>query len=248
MLIWGSGHKDVRADITDTSVCPQCRRTNNFSVVVDYDYSHMYWLFKSIKNVSTSLVCKECGHAQALDKQRQGQLYSNLGGNPIPFMDRFGAAVLVLLVAAGIAYGYLSQAGRDDSGVVVRSGTIDAFDIRIGDCYDDSEAANGEEAVEISGVFVRPCAEPHDYEVFAVFDLELASYPGGDAVSEMAWDGCLAQFEPFVGRDYETSSLDIQWLSPTAESWSALNDREVVCAVYDLEENKLLDSMQGSGI
>ncbi len=90
MLIWGSGHKTIRESVTDNSVCAGCGRANGFSVVVDYDYSHIYWLFKSVKNVQTSLVCENCGHAQGVDSQRKSDLFAKLGGNPIPFMDRFG--------------------------------------------------------------------------------------------------------------------------------------------------------------
>jgi len=34
---------------------------------------------------------------------------------------------------------------------------------------------------------------------------------------------------------------------PTIESWQQ-NDREVVCAVYDMEENKLVGSVQGRSL
>lgn len=47
--------------------------------------------------------------------------------------------------------------------------------------------------------------------------------------------------DAFVGRDYESSSLDIMTLFPTIESW-AQNDREVICAVYDMNATKLVGS------
>ena len=76
-----------------------------------------------------------------------------------------------------------------------------------------------------------------------MFDVSMASYPE-DAMADMAHDACLERFAEFVGRDYESSSLDIATLYPSHESW-AQNDREVVCAVYDVDTKKLTGSVKG---
>lgn len=65
---------------------------------------------------------------------------------------------------------------------------------------------------------------------------------------EIAFDACLDRFEPFVGRDYETSALDIYPIYPTRQGWKSFDDREVICALYDLEANKLLGTMKGSRV
>ena len=244
MFIWGSGHNTVQKSVTDNCICSGCGGTNNLSVVVDYDYSHIYWIFKSVKNVRTSLVCENCGHAQDADDQKKSDLFEKLGGNPIPFMDRFGGVVLVLIFAGAVAYGFLSEASRDSSGAIDRSGRVDAFDIRLGDCFNDSASA-GAEISDIDGV---SCASPHDNEVFAVFDLDLKMFPEGDAITDIALDACVQRFEPFVGRDYSSSSLDVTAMFPTRQSWNELNDREIVCALYDIDLKKLQGSMRESGI
>ena len=82
-------------------------------------------------------------------------------------------------------------------------------------------------------------------EAFAVFDVDVASFPGDDEIADLAFDACLERFEPFVGRDYESSSLDVYALYPTQDSWNHHNDREVVCAVFDMEANKLTGSVAG---
>jgi hypothetical protein len=92
-----------------------------------------------------------------------------------------------------------------------------------------------------------PCSEPHDNEAYASFDLSLPSYPEADGMYEMAFEACVERFETFVGRDYQSSTLDIYTLYPTADGW-AQNDREVVCAVFDMEEDKLVGSVRGTGI
>ena len=100
---------------------------------------------------------------------------------------------------------------------------------------------------EVDSVPGVPCSKPHDNEVYAVFDVTAASFPG-DGMADMAHEACLERFEAFVGRDYESSSLDIASLYPSRESWSGQNDREVVCAVYDIDAKKLTGSVKGLGL
>ena len=135
---------------------------------------------------------------------------------------------------------HFMQADRDATGAIVDAGSVDAFQMRVGDCFDDGSTFDDDEVDSVPGV---PCTSPHDNEVYAVFDVTASSFPG-DAMGDMAHEGCLQRFEAFVGTDYESSSLDIATLYPSAESWRE-NDREVVCAVYDIEAAKLTGSVKG---
>ena len=152
---------------------------------------------------------------------------------------------IIGIAIAGGAYLINSamQADRDDSGAIVSEGAVDAFHMRVGDCFDDGStfAADDDEVNSVPGV---PCAKPHDNEVYAVFDLTTASFPG-DGMADLAHEGCLERFTAFVGRDYESSSLDIAALYPTHDSWHGQDDREVVCAVYDVDAKKLTGSVKG---
>ncbi len=74
----------------------------------------------------------------------------------------------------------------------------------------------------------------------------MSSYPQYD-IAEISEASCIDRFESYVGRDYETSALDVVTMYPTAESW-AQNDREVVCALYDMSGEKLVGSVRDSGI
>ena len=157
--------------------------------------------------------------------------------------------VLPLVVVAGVSgYSYFTEAHRDADGTIDGSGRIDAFDIRVGDCFNDRAASASDDYQEVSSVGAVPCSEPHDNEVYAVFDVSLAEFPGLDAMSDLAVEECVRRFEGFVGRDYQSSSLDVNPLYPTVEGWTALGDREIVCAVYDMELNKLTGSARGTGI
>ena len=148
-----------------------------------------------------------------------------------------------VVVMGYLAYGAVTNADRDDSGAIVGEGTINAFHMRVGDCFDNSSAFD-EEVSDLPGV---PCSEPHDYETYAVFDVSINSYPSEESMSELAYESCLDRFDPFVGTDYDSSILEIITLYPTDESWQQ-DDREIVCALYDMNEEKLVGSTQGSGI
>ncbi len=118
------------------------------------------------------------------------------------------------------------------------------FSLEVGNCFDD-EAAPGSEPTELSSVPIVECAEPHDNEVFALFDLADGDFPGQSTVETSAFEGCVERFEAFVGLSYEESSLGLYPIYPTSGSWDQ-GDREVVCAVYDSTLAKIEGSVQGS--
>lgn len=152
--------------------------------------------------------------------------------------------VVYVAAALGFAiYGAASNVDRDSAGAIVGEGTVDPFELRVGDCFDDPNELSD----EVSSLKGLPCADPHDNETFAVFDLTIDSYPADDLMAELAHQACLERFEPFVGRDYDSSSLDVLSLFPSAESWRE-NDREVICAVYDVDANKLEGTARGTGL
>ena len=130
-------------------------------------------------------------------------------------------------------------------------GNIDVFQIQPGDCFNDMFSGNetsGDGTIEVANVSATPCLEPHDDEAYAAFDLDLAAFPGLDEMGALAESACLERFEAFVGKNYEASLLDIHLLFPTRETWTQRGDREVVCAVYNLGGQKLVGSMEGSGM
>lgn len=149
-----------------------------------------------------------------------------------------------ILAAIGFAiYGATMEADRDSTGAIIGEGTVDAFNVRVGDCFNDSESLD-EEINSLPGV---PCSEPHDNEANAVLDLTVENYPEGEAMSDLANQSCMNRFEEFVGMDYNSSSLDIFAIYPSVDSWKQ-DDREVVCAVYDMNAEKLVGSMKGRAL
>mgnify|MGYP001826329218 CR=1 FL=1 len=157
--------------------------------------------------------------------------------------------LIYALIGLGvITYNVSTQADRDGAGAIVAEGSVDAFTIQLGDCFDNTSSLASEEIGEVSNLPGVPCSQPHDNEVFAIFDLDQPAFPGSEEISELSFLSCLDRFESFVGVDYESSSLDITALYPSKESWSRQGDREVVCAVYDMNDGKLTGSAKNSGI
>lgn len=156
------------------------------------------------------------------------------------------------LVVASLALllGACSDDGpaRDDEGSIAEEGNLNAFSLRVGDCFNDPdglEVGTQSTVLELPAV---PCSQPHDNEVFALIDLEGGDddYPGTEPVRSIGADRCLGEFEAYVGIAYEDSVLEFDpYLYPTAETWSA-GDREIVCAVYNLDLAPLTGSVKGS--
>jgi hypothetical protein len=122
------------------------------------------------------------------------------------------------------------EAVRDDkTSEVTEAGQADVFTIAVGDCFNDVDAE------EISEVPVVPCDQPHDYEAYSAFDLAGDEFPGDEAVTQQAGDGCTPPFAEFNGVGYDDSTLYLGYLLPTEDSWNEQADREVLCYIY--EEN-----------
>jgi hypothetical protein len=148
---------------------------------------------------------------------------------------------VALITSAGLA---CSPAERGDSGAIETAGSLDAFAMRVGDCFDD-RTLGADEVSDVPGV---PCTTAHDNEVFAVFDVALDKWPGSDRVNEIGDEECLERFDAAIGAEYEESVLYITTLTPSQGSWDQMSDREVICIAYHMELEKLTGSVLGSGM
>ncbi|MBA2336330.1 MAG: septum formation family protein [Acidimicrobiia bacterium] len=152
--------------------------------------------------------------------------------------SRWGGLLRVAVVAALFLFG----------GGFVRSlidpGT-DVQDLAIGDCFQEFEGT------EISRVETVDCAEPHVYEVIANIELPDGPYPGEGQISEVGFERCLPEFQPYVGSEYETSVWYVTPLVPLDESWP--DDRIVTCLVLQAhptnpnEPGTVTGSARGAG-
>ncbi|MEL7208904.1 MAG: septum formation family protein [Actinomycetota bacterium] len=141
--------------------------------------------------------------------------------------------MVVILASSGCA---LANGGDGGSG-----GDTQAFDLVLGDCF------NAPGSAEVERVTVVACSEEHDFEIFHTFELDDGAYPGAEQLEDQWIQGCLAQFEGFVGSTFDESALDISAIFPTRESWNELGDREVLCSVTAVDGTPRSSSAAGSG-
>jgi hypothetical protein len=125
--------------------------------------------------------------------------------------------------------------------LVAACGSEVAAQAEVGECF---QAPDPNEPVgELDKV---DCAEPHDHEVFAKFELPDGDFPGEDGVQQQAEEGCLERFEGYVGESYEESPYGIFPIRPSEQSWNDADDREVICAITTLDGTKLEESVRSS--
>jgi hypothetical protein len=152
-----------------------------------------------------------------------------------------GLAIAALIVAGawlvvGISAVVLGMLGdltgdaeRDESGAVSEKSDQSVLRIRAGDCF--NTPALGEDGTDVATVTAVPCAEPHDFEAYKVFDLTGEEYPGDDRSNQLAAEGCLAAFHDFVGLPYGRSELEPYYFAPRSRTWDLFDDRGVTCFI-----------------
>lgn len=155
--------------------------------------------------------------------------------SPVRLLVLGCAGVLLVLVAnAVIGLIYLgSQVStiRDAGGSPPPGGTVNVFDLRVGDCFDEPAANPDGTVVEL---IARDCAMAHTAELIAIVQVpDAAAYPGADAVAASAEAQCGPAFVSYVGTTPEASIYGVAWYSVTEKGWKG-GDRAIDClAVAD---------------
>lgn len=115
-------------------------------------------------------------------------------------------------------------------------------DLKVGDCVilNDPEATVAESVKKID------CSEPHEDEVFHIFQADLSQRPSDEALFDYADEVCTPQFEAYVGTAYEDSSLFTWSFIPLQDAWDD-GDRQITCMVSPLD-GLLESSVKNSGL
>jgi len=141
--------------------------------------------------------------------------------------------VAVILVVGAIAV--IAGAGDDEPG------GVEYTELKVGDCFErPPETLVRAERVD--------CGKPHDLEVFATPDdpaVRGAPYPGRDILEREAAVVCLPQFEGYVGKPFDQSSLVFVSYVPTKGTWDD-HDRRLLCTVSARENQQLQGPAKGS--
>jgi hypothetical protein len=122
-------------------------------------------------------------------------------------------------------------------------------DFAVGQCLDLTGNATLE-SFRLGDTEEVDCAQPHMLEVFVQTEHPAAvgePYPGDPALGAFAEEQCTGPaFAGYVGRDFESSSLDAYWTYPDEQTWKA-NDRELLCMLATTD-GSLTRPAQGSGL
>lgn len=148
--------------------------------------------------------------------------------------------ILGVIALVGVAAGVLAvvtHGFRPKTVVTVTYRPAAVFGLRPGQCVN-----TGSDALKPT---VLSCARPHDAEVFAVFTLPAAPWPGTSAVRMDAGDGCASRFGSYVDPQLATAGLAQEFVYPNRDAWQA-NQRTVVCEV-SAADGRLTGSVRGDG-
>lgn len=147
-----------------------------------------------------------------------------------------------MLASCGGGAATSDESARDDSGEIVEGGDIGVFVVQEGDCI--SLPTAGAEVAAFEG---SSCDEPHDGEIYELFDITgFDEFPGDTVLREQADEGCLNAFEPYVGIDYQLSEFFYTFFTPSEDTWNQVDDREVICIAVPAEgEPQLTMSIEG---
>ncbi len=148
--------------------------------------------------------------------------------------------ILGVIALVGVAAGVLAvvtHGFRPKTVVTVTYRPAAVFGLRPGQCVN-----TGSDALKPT---VLSCARPHDAEVFAVFTLPAAPWPGTSAVRMDAGDGCASRLGSYVDPQLATAGLAQEFVYPNRDAWQA-DQRTVVCEVSAVD-GRLTGSVRANG-
>jgi hypothetical protein len=148
--------------------------------------------------------------------------------------------ILGVIALVGVAAGVLvvvTHGFRPRTVVTVTYRPAAVFGLQPGQCVN-----TGSDALKPT---VLSCARPHDAEVFAVFTLPAAPWPGASAVRVDADDGCASRFGSYIDPQLATASLTQEFVYPNQAAWQA-SQRTVVCEVSAVD-GRLTGSVRATG-
>ena len=148
--------------------------------------------------------------------------------------------ILGVIALVGVAVGVLvvvTHGFRPRTVVTVTYRPAAVFGLRPGQCVN-----TGSDALKPT---VLSCARPHDAEVFAVFTLPAAPWPGASAVRMDADNGCASRLGSYIDPQLATAGLAQEFVYPNRDAWQA-NQRTVVCEV-SATEGRLTGSVRANG-
>lgn len=151
---------------------------------------------------------------------------------------RVGVFGIIGLV--GWIYTEVTSVDRDDQGNISKSGEVNAFEIKVGDCLENVEV------VDFSSTTGIPCSEPHQLEVFASTNLPTTIGYENDEYNNFIIDFCEANLFAYAGINANLDEYTYSFLGPTAEGF-ADGDRDLDCVARRIDDMMTTGSIKNIG-
>ncbi|MCL1587749.1 MAG: septum formation family protein [Actinomycetia bacterium] len=165
-----------------------------------------------------------------------------LVGSTLLFAGVIAASVVITEVIDGFEASNTSG-GTASAATATTVVADDADALIVGQCLDDDELDRYLAAETFSYL---SCDDPHDFEVFFVYEFPTGPYPGDDTVIDDLKAVCRNRFEGYIDRDYESSALDTWSVWPGQGLWESGN-RIGECLLYRFDDSKMTGSAYLSG-
>lgn len=149
-------------------------------------------------------------------------------------------SLFIVLPTATFLLVTADQVQRNEAGVVVKGGTVDVFEARVGDCFTEDEQN------ELLTLDLVPCREAHGSEIYAL-PMLTGEYPGDREIEDLAEQLCADDFSPYVGAELKDSTLIYSYFYPDRQAWSNPANLHLVCFVTDKDGKQIHGSVKGSG-
>jgi hypothetical protein len=142
---------------------------------------------------------------------------------------RLGVLVVVLIIG-GVSWAITNahKANRDSSGNINKQGNLDAFSIKVNDCYEKpTDALTG-----FSSVKAIPCDQPHNAQVFFSFTFPNATStaPTDDQLKSTVDPQCTTAAGTKVDQNKAPQNAMMNYLVPDDTAWGQ-GHHEILCVI-----------------
>jgi hypothetical protein len=144
------------------------------------------------------------------------------------FRTVIGRIVVFLLIAGGIAlyhFATADNAQRNSNGQVSQAGSLNAWDLAVGDCFDAPSATT-----DISTIKAIPCTQAHDSQVYAEPAITESTYPGDSTLTTEAKNDCSSDSaQSTIASDTPSSVQLTDYLPQDATTFAS--QRYIICVL-----------------
>lgn len=145
------------------------------------------------------------------------------GGRGLAITGLVLSGLWTLLIVAAVVLAFASGSVSVQSGAQPGSDDVAPTSLQAGQCITSLT-----ETTNLTSVPIVPCTEPHQGEVFAVFDLPEGAYPGETQLAEQVTTRCSEELAAYAPTAAQDGSVRLFYIYPLERNW-ADGDRETVC-------------------